>query len=76
MPIAIGGVGAGPLAVSVLGVIFAVLLVVAVCWLVFLAERSLKRHRGSGPKRERSERNAMSRFVTGLSRWGGGSGGS
>jgi hypothetical protein len=53
----------------------ALLLLVLIVSLVILAERSLRRHRGSGLKRGRSERNAMSRFVVGLTRWGGGSGG-
>jgi hypothetical protein len=56
-------------------VVSAVLLIVLVVALVVVAERSLKRHRGHGLKRDRSERNAMSRMVAGLARWGGGGGG-
>jgi hypothetical protein len=61
--------------VTVVRVISAVLLLVLISSLVFLAERSLKRHRGDGLKRGRSERNAMSRIAVGLARWGGGGGG-
>ena len=61
--------------VTAMGMVAAVLFLVLLLGLVVLAERSLKRHRGYGLKRGRSERNAMSRVIVGLARWGGGSGG-
>lgn len=77
MPIALAGAGGAELAVmSAFAVIGAVLLLALVVSLVILAERSLKRHRGSGLKREKNERNALSRMAVGLARWGGGGGGS
>lgn len=77
MQIALAGAGGADLAVmSVFAVIGAVLLLGLVVSLLILAERSLKRHRGSGLKRGKDERNALSRMAVGLARWGGGSGSS
>jgi len=72
MPTALGGVSPDFGPVTVLS---AVLLIVLLVALVVLAERNARRQRGNGLKRGRSERNAMGRFITGLTRWGGGGGG-
>jgi uncharacterized membrane-anchored protein len=70
-----GGSPADTPAEWVVGVIAAVFLLALVISLLFLAERSLRRHRGRGPKRERSERNAMSRVLVRMARWPGSGGG-
>ncbi len=70
-----GGSPADTSAEWVIGVIGAVFLLALVISLLFLAERSLRRHRGSGLKRGKDERNAMSRVITGLTRWPGSGGG-
>jgi hypothetical protein len=72
--VAISGGVADSTAEWVIGGICLVLILAVLVPLVFRAERNTSRQRGSGLKRGKSERNAMSRIVVGLARWGGGGG--
>jgi hypothetical protein len=54
---------------------FVVLILVPVAIAAVIAERRTRQMKGNKVRREKDERNAMSRLVAGMGRWGSSSGG-